>query len=53
MSMTLQGYRTKFNKTKNKKRQKRRHSVVADRQQLYGAVQSRLLSHRQTTTEKV
>jgi len=40
MSKALQGHRTKF-----KKRQKRRQSVVAGRQQLYCAVQSRSPSH--------
>jgi len=35
------------------KRQKRRQSVVAGRQQLYCAVQSRSPDHRRTTTEKV
>ena len=53
MSKTLQGHRTKINKTKKQKGQKRRQSVVAGRQQLYCAVQSRSPNHCQTTTEKV
>ena len=52
MSKTLQRHRTKLNKTKQK-RQNRRQSVVTGRQQLCGAVQSRSPDHRQTTTEKV
>jgi len=52
MSKTLQGHHT--NKTRNTKdRLKRRQSVVAGRQQLYCAVQSRSSHHDcQTTTEK-
>ena len=54
MSKTLQGHRTKLNKTKRtEKCQNRRQSVVAGRQQLYCAVQSRSPNHRQTTIEKV
>jgi len=55
MSKTLQGHRTELNKTrKNKQKgQKHQQSVVAGRQQLYCAVQSRSPSHRQTTTKKV
>jgi len=49
MPKTLQGHRTKL----NKKQQKRRQSVVAGRQQLYRAVQSRSPNHRRNTTEKV
>jgi len=48
----LQGQRTKL-KRKETKRQNRRQSVVAGRQQLYCAVQSRSPSHCQTTTRKV
>jgi len=44
---------TKLDKRKQTKRQKRWQSVVACRQQLYCAVQSRSPSHCQTTTEKV
>ena len=51
MSKTVQGHRTKLNKTK--KRQNCRQSVVTCRQQLYCAVQSRSPNHSQTTTEKV
>jgi len=51
MSKTLQGHRTELNKTK--KRQNRRQSVIAGRQQLYCVVQSRSPSHCQTTTGKV
>jgi len=52
-SKTLQGHRTKLKrKEKQTKRQNRRQSVVAGRQQLYCAVQSRSPSHCQTTTEK-
>jgi len=58
MSKTLQGQRTELNKTnKNKQKQtkgqNRRQSVVAGRQQLCCAVQSRSPNHCQTTTEKV
>jgi len=55
MSKTLHGLHTKLDKTKknNQKRQKRRQSVVAGRQQLYCAVQSRSPRHCQTKTEKV
>ena len=49
MSKTWQGHRTKL----NKKRQKRRKSVVVGRQQPYCAVQLQLHHHRRTTTEKV
>ena len=44
MSKILHGHRTELNKTKQKG-QKRRQSVVAGRQQLYCAVQSRSPSH--------
>jgi len=53
MSKTLQGHRTKLDKTKQTNGQKRWQSVVAGRQQLYRAVQSRSPSHCRTTTEKV
>ena len=55
MSKTLQGHRTKLNKTKKKqtKRHNRRQSVVVGRQQLYCAVQSWSPNNCQTTTEKV
>jgi len=48
MSETLQGHRTII----ENKKENRRQSVVAGRQQLYCAVQSRSPSHCQTTTEK-
>ena len=50
-SKTLQGHQIK--KKSKQKRQNRRQSVVAGRQQLYCAVQSRSPSHCQTTTGKV
>ena len=57
MSKTLQGYRIKLKRKKEKKtktkQQNRRQSVVAGRQQLYCAVQSRLPNHCRTMTEKV
>ena len=54
MSKTLQGHRTELKrKEKQTKRQNRRQSVVAGRQQLYCAVQSRSPNHCQTTTGKV
>jgi len=53
MSKTLQGHRTKLDKTKQTKGQNRRQSVVAGRQQLYCAVQSRSPSNCQTTTGNV
>jgi len=48
MSKTLQGHHTEFNKNEKQKRQKRRQSVVAGRQQLYCAVQSRLFNKLST-----
>ena len=51
MSKTLQGHHTKL-KGKEKQNDKIRQSVVAGRQQLYCAVQSRSPSHCQTTTGK-
>ena len=43
----------KIKQNKQQKGQNRRQSVVAGRQQLYCAVQSRSPSHCQMTTEKV
>jgi len=53
MSKTLQGHRTELNTTKKNKKNKHRQSLVAGRQQLYCAVQSRSPNHCQTTTRKV
>jgi len=45
MSKTLQGHHTKLDKRTQTKGQNRRQSVVAGRQQLYYAVQSRSPNH--------
>jgi len=46
-------YKIKIKRESRQKRQNRRQSVVAGRQQLYCAVQSRSPNHCQTTTGKV